>query len=165
EQVRAERGAYDAAIAYSDAQLGVLLEQLRRRGLLDNTIVVLAADHGEEFGEHGVFTHGNSVYFSALHVPFVVVDPRERARGVRVPEDLWLVGYDDIELASWGAYDLTTVRQPMQQMVAEAIGLLLAKIADHDKPLERRCLPNELVIRRSTNRQPFPEHPAHRARR
>jgi LacI family transcriptional regulator len=88
-----------------------------------------------------------------------------RARGLRVPDDLWLVGYDDIELASWGAFDLTTVRQPMEQMVAEAIGLLLAKIADRAKPLERRCLPNELVIRRSTNRQPFPERPIEKARR
>ncbi len=88
-----------------------------------------------------------------------------RARGVRVPEDLWIVGYDDIELASWGAYDLTTVRQPMVQMVSEAIDLLLAKIADPAKPLERRCLPNEIVIRRSTNRQPFPELPKENRRR
>jgi LacI family transcriptional regulator, galactose operon repressor len=82
-----------------------------------------------------------------------------RALGVRVPEDLWLVGYDDIELASWGAYELTTVRQPMEQMVARAIDLLLAKIADRDKPTEHVCLPNELVIRRSTARQPFPDAP------
>jgi LacI family transcriptional regulator, galactose operon repressor len=88
-----------------------------------------------------------------------------RARGVRVPEDLWIVGYDDIELASWGAYDLTTVRQPMEQMVSEAIELLLAKIADPAKPLERRCLPNEIVIRRSTNREPFPEARKGRQRR
>lgn len=84
-----------------------------------------------------------------------------RARGVRVPEDLWLVGYDDIELASWGAYDLTTVRQPMAQMVAQAIDLLLAKIADRSKAIEHQVLPNELVIRSSTARQPFPDeaHP------
>ena len=82
-----------------------------------------------------------------------------RALGVRVPEDLWLVGYDDIELASWGAYELTTVRQPMDQMVARAIDLLLAKIADRERPNQHDCLPNELVIRRSTARQPFPKAP------
>lgn len=80
-----------------------------------------------------------------------------RALGLRVPEDLWLVGYDDIEIASWGAYDLTTVRQPMEQMVAQAIDLLLAKVADRAKPIEHRCLANELVIRRSTARQAFPQ--------
>lgn len=79
-----------------------------------------------------------------------------RARGLRVPEDLWIVGYDDIEIASWGAYDLTTVRQPMQEMVAQAIDLLLARIADRQRPLEWRCLPNELVVRSSTARQPLP---------
>jgi LacI family transcriptional regulator len=80
-----------------------------------------------------------------------------RARGVRVPDDLWIVGYDDIELASWGAYDLTTVRQPMEQMVAQAIDLLLARIADRSRPIASSCLPNELVIRSSTARKPFPE--------
>jgi LacI family transcriptional regulator len=80
-----------------------------------------------------------------------------RARGVRVPEDLWLLGYDDIELASWGAYDLTTVRQPMDAMVTRAIDLLLARIADRARPIQHDCLPNELVIRGSTARQAFPE--------
>ena len=74
-QVRAERDAYDASIAYLDSRLGTLVDSLRARGLLDNTIVVLAADHGEEFGEHGVFTHGNSLYIPSLHVPLVIVGP------------------------------------------------------------------------------------------
>jgi LacI family transcriptional regulator len=80
-----------------------------------------------------------------------------RSRGVRIPGDLWLVGYDDIELASWGAYDLSTVRQPMEEMVAGAIDLLLARIADRDAPVAHNCLPNELVIRSSTARHPVPE--------
>lgn len=75
-----------------------------------------------------------------------------RARGARIPDDLWIVGYDDIELASWGAYDLTTVRQPMEQMVAQAIDLLLARIDARDAPVSRQCLANELVIRGSTGR-------------
>jgi LacI family transcriptional regulator len=79
-----------------------------------------------------------------------------RALGMRVPEQLWVVGYDDIELASWGAYDLTTVRQPMEQMVACAIDLLRDRIADPPRPLAQRCFPNELVIRSSTGRRPFP---------
>ena len=76
-----------------------------------------------------------------------------RALGVRVPEDLWIVGYDDIELASWGAYDLTTVRQPMQQMIGCAIDLLAARIAKPAEPLQQVCLPNALVIRGSTARR------------
>lgn len=79
-----------------------------------------------------------------------------RARGVRVPDDLWLVGYDDIELASWGAYDLTTIRQPMEQMIAQAIDFLLSRIANLDAPVRHSCLPNELVIRSSTARRTIP---------
>ena len=79
-----------------------------------------------------------------------------RGRGARVPEDLWIVGYDDIEIASWGAYDLTTVRQPMEQMVAHAIELLLARLEDRDAPVTHKCLANELVIRGSTARQTAP---------
>lgn len=85
-----------------------------------------------------------------------------RSRGVRVPDDLWIVGYDDIELASWGAYDLTTVRQPMDQMVARAIDLLLARVDDRERPVARACLPNELVIRGSTARTALPQPAARR---
>ncbi len=81
-----------------------------------------------------------------------------RALGVRVPEDLWIVGYDDIELASWGAYDLTTVRQPMDEMISHAIDALTGRIAEPDKPLSHRVFANELVIRSSTARRPM-EHP------
>ena len=88
-----------------------------------------------------------------------------RARGARVPDDLWIVGYDDIEIASWGAYDLTTVRQPMELMVAQAIDLLLARIDQRDAPVRHRCLPNELVIRGSTARQTTPpSQPARKPR-
>jgi len=55
-----------------------------------------------------------------------------------------------------GGYDLTTVRQPMEEMIGCGIDLLLRRIAEPSKPLERRCFPNELVIRSSTGRQPFP---------
>lgn len=79
-----------------------------------------------------------------------------RALGVRVPDALWIVGYDDIEQASWGAYDLTTVRQPIDLMVARAIDLLLARIQDAERPLAQECFANELVIRSSTGRQPLP---------
>lgn len=79
-----------------------------------------------------------------------------RSLGLRIPEDLWVVGYDDIELASWDAYDLTTVRQPMAQMIEQAITLLLARIAQRGRAPESLCFPNGMVIRRSTARQPCP---------
>lgn len=76
KEVEALRGAYDGAIASLDAQLGRLFDELRRRQLLDRTIVIVTADHGEEFAEHGYMSHGNGLNFPALHVPLIVRWPR-----------------------------------------------------------------------------------------
>ncbi len=75
------RNAYDGALAYLDDRLGRLLDSLAHRGLLDHTIVIVTSDHGEEFGEHGLFDHGNSVYRQATQVPLVIVAPRVPAGG------------------------------------------------------------------------------------
>ncbi len=83
-EVRAEIDAYDGSIAYLDHRLAVLLDTLRARGRLDNTIVIVTSDHGEEFGEHGVFTHGHSLYDPLLRVPLIIAYPGRIAGGVRV---------------------------------------------------------------------------------
>jgi len=66
---------YDAEVAYADAQLSRLLEQLRLSGELDRTIVIVAGDHGEGLGDHGERTHGMLAYDSTLRVPLVVAAP------------------------------------------------------------------------------------------
>lgn len=73
-----------------------------------------------------------------------------RARGVDVPGKLWIIGYDDIEMAAWPAFDLTTVRQPLKQMAQEAVALLRDRIAGTGGAHKTVCLPNELVIRGSS---------------
>lgn len=68
--------AYDDCVASIDEQVGRLLDELRRRKLLERTWVILVADHGESFGEHpGVYLHGSSLYRTEVHVPLVVVPP------------------------------------------------------------------------------------------
>ncbi len=74
EQVLARDG-YDDCIAYIDKQLGNLLFELKRRRLLDNTLVIVTADHGESFGEHGLYGHFHSVHRTELDVPLVLVMP------------------------------------------------------------------------------------------
>ena len=64
--------AYDGSLAYLDDQLRLLFQTMEERGFLDNTLVIITSDHGEEFGEHGVFDHGNSLYRQALHVPLLL---------------------------------------------------------------------------------------------
>jgi arylsulfatase A-like enzyme/Flp pilus assembly protein TadD len=68
-------GAYDAEIAYTDAQLGRLLDALEADGRLDLTIVAVLGDHGELLGEHGEMTHGFFVYDAAVRIPFVLAAP------------------------------------------------------------------------------------------
>ncbi len=59
-------------MAYLDEHLGVLFDDLKRRGLYDRTLVVLTADHGEEFHEHGGWWHGTTLYDEQIHVPLIV---------------------------------------------------------------------------------------------
>lgn len=79
------REAYDAAIYHLDYQLGKMLEGLAARGELDNTLVIVTADHGETLGEHGSdqIGHGQYIYFDILNVPLVFHFPSRFPEGVR----------------------------------------------------------------------------------
>jgi arylsulfatase A-like enzyme len=85
ESRAARLAAYEFCIEYLDFELGRLVTALRERGLLDNTILVVTADHGEEFGEHGAALtgHAGSLYAPVLHVPMVIAFPGRRQTGVR----------------------------------------------------------------------------------
>ncbi|MFD0488093.1 substrate-binding domain-containing protein [Saccharopolyspora spinosporotrichia] len=76
--------------------------------------------------------------------------------GHRVPQDVWVVGYDDIAMAAWDSYDLTTVRQPIADMARAAVGLLLERVEDRSLPPRRQTFPSELTIRGSTARTAWP---------
>jgi arylsulfatase A-like enzyme len=82
--------AYDGGIAYLDAELGDIFAALERQGQLRNTVVIVTSDHGEEFGEHGWFGHGDSLYLPALHVPLIIVGPQGVPAGAVVSEPVSL---------------------------------------------------------------------------
>jgi arylsulfatase A-like enzyme len=73
--------AYDDCLTYLDSQIGKLIDELERRGVLDNTLVIITADHGEELGEHRLYGHGQSLYSQELHVPLMILLPGNRAAG------------------------------------------------------------------------------------
>jgi arylsulfatase A-like enzyme len=89
--VQAEIDAYDGCLRYLDSQLGALFAELERRGLDGETLTIITADHGESFGNHDLFGHGNSLYFETLHVPLVVIWPGHVPAGRRLPQ---VVGLD-----------------------------------------------------------------------
>jgi arylsulfatase A-like enzyme/Tfp pilus assembly protein PilF len=66
---------YDGEIAYADSSLGFLINQLRDMGVLDNTLIVMVADHGEGLSEHNEVTHAVLAYNSTLHVPLIIRPP------------------------------------------------------------------------------------------
>ena len=71
---------YDAEIRFADQQIGLLIDGLGRRRLLDDAIVVVSSDHGEALGENGYyFTHGEDLQPALLRVPLIVFDSRTRA--------------------------------------------------------------------------------------
>ena len=67
---------YDGEIAYTDAAIGSLMEKLAQWKLMDRTLIVLTADHGEALGEHQETTHGIFIYDSTLSVPLIFFHPR-----------------------------------------------------------------------------------------
>ncbi len=90
EEVSGLLDAYDGALTYLDSQLGELFAGLEERGVLENTIVIVTADHGEEFNEHGQMNHGNTLYFPSLHVPLIFAAGAGIPRGLRVPDPVTL---------------------------------------------------------------------------
>ncbi len=86
QEIQAERDAYDGSIAYLDYHFGLLFEELEKRDVLKDTLVIITSDHGEEFAEHSVMGHGNSLYLPSLHVPLLISFPRRVPAGGSVPE-------------------------------------------------------------------------------
>ncbi|MEM9556435.1 MAG: sulfatase [Acidobacteriota bacterium] len=75
---------YDAEIAENDAAFGALLDELKRRDLYDQTMILFISDHGEEFYEHGRWAHGKTLYTEMLDVPLVVKMPGGHGAGTRI---------------------------------------------------------------------------------
>jgi arylsulfatase A-like enzyme len=90
DDVSALRALYDGEILDVDRWVGGIWDEIEAQGLADRTMLVLTADHGDEFGEHGGYGHGQSVYQELNRVPLIVVGPQvsEPGRVVDTPVPL-----------------------------------------------------------------------------
>lgn len=77
---------YDAEIAFNDAQFGALVERLKAAGLYDSLLIIVLSDHGDEFMEHGGWSHGATLYQEVVHVPLLVKLPGQARAGERVAQ-------------------------------------------------------------------------------
>ncbi|HVR96589.1 MAG TPA: sulfatase-like hydrolase/transferase, partial [Thermoanaerobaculia bacterium] len=73
--------AYDSALLYLDGELGRVLDALQRHPRFDETLVVITSDHGEAFGEHGLFRHSTALYDEMLAVPLFLKPGARRPAG------------------------------------------------------------------------------------
>jgi arylsulfatase A-like enzyme len=93
---------YDGAIAFGDREFGRFIRELKARGLYDRAVIVFVADHGEEFLDHGQWTHGKTVFDELVRVPLVVKFPQGRDAGRRVAQQVQAVDVLPTVLAALG---------------------------------------------------------------
>ena len=91
----------------------------------------------------------DAVFVANDHMAMAVLDTLRFELGLRVPDDISVVGYDDVPAAAWPAYNLTTVRQPANRMVARTVELLLDKIDNANAPPRRLEIDGPLILRGS----------------
>ena len=92
----------------------------------------------------------DAVFVCNDHMAFAFVDAVRHKIGLRIPEDLIVAGFDDVPIAAWPAYDLTSYRQPINRMVAQTVDVLLSQIDDSTTDAQKLRLEGELIIRGST---------------
>ena len=95
---------YDGEIFYHDKNLGFLFNHLKKLNLDNKTIIVVTADHGEEFYEHNGWAHGNSLFDEVIQVPLIFYCPRLMTKGKRIKELAGLVDVFPTLLSLCGIY-------------------------------------------------------------
>ena len=91
----------------------------------------------------------DAVFVANDHMAIAVMDTLRFELGLSVPDDVSVIGYDDVTVASWPTYNLTTVRQPANRMVSETVDILLAKIEGPDAGPRRVEIDGPLIVRGS----------------
>ena len=82
---KTDRDRYDGEVEFTDRYLGKLLDFIATKSWASRTVIIVTADHGEEFGEHNMTRHGFEVWQTLVHVPLMIVAPGAQPRHVDVP--------------------------------------------------------------------------------
>lgn len=122
EDIERLRAIYDSAISYQDQQLGRMVEQLKSWGIWDQTMLVITADHGEEFFEDRRCGHGGSLRDSLVRVPLLVHDPARFPGGTVVDEGAEGVDLMPTMLAALGAPAVAAVQGDDLAPLAQGVG-------------------------------------------
>jgi DNA-binding LacI/PurR family transcriptional regulator len=90
----------------------------------------------------------DAIFVANDHMAFAVMDTLRFEMGLRVPEDVSVIGYDDVPMAAWPSYNLTTIRQPVRRMVEATVDILLNQIEGETAP-NRIRIDGSLITRGS----------------
>ncbi|HRJ68483.1 MAG TPA: LacI family DNA-binding transcriptional regulator [Beijerinckiaceae bacterium] len=90
----------------------------------------------------------DAIFVGNDHMAFAVIDELVHGLRLRVPEDVSIVGYDDVPMAGWPSYNLTTIQQPVDAMVDATIGTLIGQIEGNTEPCQFR-IDGPLIVRQS----------------
>ena len=147
-------GAEDSS-TNSDRERG-LVDGLAERGLrvaaraTGNYEFERAAQATLEMFRHGrVADRPDALFVASDHMAFAAIDTLRGALALRVPEDVSVVGFDNVPQADWGAYQLTTVEQDVDQMVAATVRMLLTQLEEDAVARDHAVIPARLVLRGS----------------
>lgn len=110
---------YDGEIAWTDYHVGMMLDDLEERGLLENTIVAIVSDHGEEFFEHGRKGHRFTLYDEVIRIPMILWYPNKIPAGLRIDEPTSII---DIFPTLLELADQSPGNQPMGRSLVEHFG-------------------------------------------
>ncbi len=129
------RGRYRQDLLGADEHIGRVLDTLRSTGLLDTTVVIFMADHGEEFGEHGLYSHGMSLFDAATHVPMLLWIPGLRGRVIAEPTSAtyvwpWLAATGTDAMRSLAG---ARIREHFAPMLAATDGAVVTELNDWDQ--------------------------------
>ena len=94
----------------------------------------------------------DAIFVGNDHMAFAVMDTLRFELGLSIPGDVSVIGYDDVPLASWPAYNLTTIRQPVNRMVEATVDALLTQIDTPATPPRKLRIDGPLVIRTSARK-------------
>jgi arylsulfatase A-like enzyme len=128
---------YDCEILQCDYAVGELVDGLERERYLDDSLVIITSDHGEEFMEHGFLYHARALYRESIHVPLIIVDSRENDPTPRVSEPVALADLTPT-IYEWAGVS------PPTEVATDFYGLSLIPAMDDDRLPPDRLLISEI---------------------
>ncbi len=150
-------------ISYIAGWEGASTQRDREQGFLEGLRAAGLSLHSREVGDfqyeqaqnaaRKMFSADNipeAVFVCNDHMAFAVMDVLRSELGLRVPEQVAVIGYDDVPVSAWAAYNLTTVRQPANRMVEAAVQTLMEQITEPNTKPCRASFDGPLIVRGTT---------------